>query len=195
MIVEIDDKLVSSEIIENQFVCDLNACKGACCVKGDAGAPVSFSEISILEEEIENIKPFLTPEGVEAIEKSGVFYIDTTKDKVTTLMENGACAFVVFDEKGIAKCGVEMAHKAGKSSIVKPISCHLYPIRVSKKGKYTFLNYDRWDICNPACKLGETLKVKTYRFLKEPITKAFGKQFYEELALVDEEIEKMNAEK
>lgn len=191
MIIEIDNKLISTEIFENKFVCDLNACKGACCVKGDAGAPVTLEEIDILENELDNIKPFLRPESIEMLEKSGVFYVDTTNELVTTLVNNAECAFAVFDTKGIAKCGIEDAYNAGKTTFKKPISCHLYPIRVVKKKDYEILNYDRWDLCDPACALGEALNVKTYKFLKEPIIRAFGAEFYKELELVDAEISKM----
>jgi len=189
MIIEIEDKLISSEIIEKKFVCDLNACKGACCVKGDAGAPLAMEEINLLEDEIEQIKPFLRMEGIEAIEKSGVFYVDTSKDLVSTLVNNAECAFAIFDEKGIAKCGIELAHKAGKSTLKKPLSCHLYPIRVAETREHTVLNYDQWDVCDPACQLGKQLQIKTYQFLKEPIIRAFGEDFYKELELVDKEIE------
>lgn len=188
MIIEIDNKLISSEIFENKFVCDLNACKGACCVKGDAGAPVTLEEIDILEEELENIKPFLRSEGIEMLEKSGVFYVDTTNEMVTTLVNNAECAFAVFDANGIAKCGIEDAYNAGKTTFKKPISCHLYPIRVVDKKEIKIINYDRWDVCNPACTLGESLNVKTFRFLKEPIIRAFGVEFYNELEIVDAEI-------
>jgi hypothetical protein len=191
MIIEIDDKIISSEIIEKKFVCDLNACKGACCVKGDAGAPLTLDEINLLEEEIEQIKPFLRLEGITAIEKTGVFYVDTTKDLVSTLVNNAECAFAVFDEKGTAKCGIELAHNAGKSTLLKPISCHLYPIRVKETSLHTILNFDSWEVCNPACKLGESLQVKTYQFLKNPIIRAFGKAFYQELETLDDELTRM----
>ncbi|MEO8934980.1 MAG: DUF3109 family protein, partial [Xanthomarina sp.] len=118
----------------------------------------------------------------------GIFYVDTTNEMVTTLVNNAECAFAVFDSKGISKCGIEDAYNAGKTTFKKPISCHLYPIRVVNKKEIKIINYDRWDVCDPACVLGEALNVKTFRFLKEPIIRAFGVEFYNELEIVDAEI-------
>lgn len=190
MLVEIGDKVVSTQIFERKFVCDLNACKGACCVEGDAGAPLTFEEVSILEDDLEAIKPFMRKEGIEAIEKTGVFYMDQDNEPVTTLVNNSECAFVYFDEKGITKCAIEQAHKEGKTDFKKPISCHLYPIRVKKFNDFKALNYDKWHICEPACSCGESLNVPVFKFLKEPIIRAFGEEFFQELLIVDEEIKK-----
>jgi hypothetical protein len=190
MLVEIQDKVVSTQIFEKQFVCDLTACKGACCIEGDAGAPIEDDEIAILEKDLEAIKPFMRPEGIAEVEKSGVFYIDEDNSKVTTLVNEKECAFVSFDEHGITKCAIEHAHKAGKTDFKKPISCHLYPIRVKQFADFTALNYNHWNICAPACACGESLNVPVYRFLKEPIERAFGKSFFEELCIVDEEMRK-----
>lgn len=190
MLVEIGDKVVSTQIFERKFVCDLNACKGACCVEGDAGAPLTFEEVSILEDDLEAIKPFMRKEGIEAIEKTGVFYMDQDNEPVTTLVNNSECAFVYFDEKGITKCAIEQAHKEGKTDFKKPISCHLYPIRVKKFNDFKALNYDKWHICDPACSCGESLNVPVFKFLKEPIIRAFGEEFFQELLIVDEEIKK-----
>ena len=190
MLVEIGDKVVSTQIFERKFVCDLNACKGACCVEGDAGAPLTFEEVSILEDDLEAIKPFMRKEGIEAIEKTGVFYMDQDNEPVTTLVNNSECAFVYFDENGITKCAVEQAHKEGKTNFKKPISCHLYPIRVKKFNDFKALNYDKWNICEPACACGESLNVPVFKFLKEPIVRAFGEEFFKELLIVDEEIKK-----
>lgn len=190
MLVEIGDKVVSTQIFERKFVCDLNACKGACCVEGDAGAPLTFEEVSILEDDLEAIKPFMRKEGIEAIEKTGVFYMDQDNEPVTTLVNNSECAFVYFDENGITKCAIEQAHKEGKTNFKKPISCHLYPIRVKKFNDFKALNYDKWSICEPACACGESLNVPVFKFLKEPIIRAFGEDFFQELVIVDEEIKK-----
>lgn len=190
MLVEIGDKVVSTQIFERKFVCDLNACKGACCVEGDAGAPLTFEEVSILEEDLEAIKPYMRKEGIEAIEKTGVFYMDQDNEPVTTLVNNSECAFVYFDEKGITKCAIEQAHKEGNTDFKKPISCHLYPIRVKKFNDFKALNYDKWNICEPACACGESLNVPVFKFLKEPIIRAFGEDFFQELLIVDEEIKK-----
>lgn len=185
MIVEIDDKLISTEIFERKFVCDLTACKGACCVEGDNGAPLTLEEVDILEEIYDAVKPFMREEGIAAVEKTGVFYMDEWNEPATTLVDNQECAFVYFDEKGITKCAIEQAHLAGKVDWKKPISCHLYPIRVSKLTNNVALNYDEWNICKPACACGEQLNVPVYKFLKEPIIRAFGEEFYYDMEKVD----------
>jgi hypothetical protein len=190
MLIEIKDKVVSTQIFERKFVCDLNACKGACCVRGDAGAPLTFDEIDELEDHIEAIKPFMRPEGIAEVERSGVFYIDQENDPATTLVNAQECAFVFFDENGITKCAVEKAHSEGKIPFNKPISCHLYPIRVKQFPDFTAINYNEWDICAPACACGEKLDVPVYRFLKGPIIRAFGEAFFKELEVVDEELKK-----
>ena len=188
MLVEIGDKIVSTQIFERKFVCDLNACKGACCIEGDAGAPLTLEEIDILEEDLEAIKPYMRKEGIDAVEKTGVFYMDQDNEAGTTLVNEKECAFVFFDNNGITKCSIEQAHKEGKTDFKKPISCHLYPIRVKQFNDFTALNYDKWDICSPACACGESLNVPVYKFLKEPLIRAFGQEFFEELEVVNEEI-------
>lgn len=189
MLVEIGDKVVSTQLFERKFVCDLNACKGACCVKGDAGAPLTFEEVSILEDDLDVIKPYMRPEGISAVEEQGVFYMDQDNEPVTTLINGGECAFVYFDENEIAKCAVEQAFSEGRTKFKKPISCHLYPIRVKQFNDFTALNYDQWDICAPACACGEKLDVPVYRFLKEPIVRAFGVPFFEELTVIHKELD------
>jgi len=188
MLVEIGDKIVSTQIFERKFVCDLNACKGACCVEGDAGAPLTLEEIDILEEDLEAIKPYMRKEGIDAVDKTGVFYMDQDNEAGTTLVNNKECAFVFFDDNGITKCAIEQAHREGKTEFKKPISCHLYPIRVKEFKDFTALNYDKWKICEPACACGESLNVPVYKFLKEPIIRAFGGDFFEELEVVNEEL-------
>lgn len=191
MLVEIDDKIVSTQIFERKFVCDLNACKGACCIEGDAGAPLTLEEVDILEDTLEVIKPYMREEGIKAVEEQGVFYMDQDNEPVTTLVNEAECAFVYFDEKGITKCAVEQAHIDGKSDFKKPISCHLYPIRVKQYDKFQGLNYDVWDICAPACDCGEQLNVPVFRFLKEPLVRAFGSEFFKELEIVSKEMDKL----
>ncbi len=190
MLLEVKDKVVSTQLFEKKFVCDLNACKGACCVEGDAGAPLTFEEVDILEDELEKIKPYMRPEGIAAVEETGVFYMDQENVPVTTLVNEKECAFVFFDEKGISKCAVEQAYIDGKTSFKKPISCHLYPIRVAKLNDFEALNYNQWDICAPACACGEELNVPVYRFLKEPIIRAFGEDFFKEMEIADAEWKK-----
>lgn len=192
MIIEIKDKLVSSEIFEKQFVCDLNACKGACCVEGDDGAPLTLEEASLLEDYIDDIKPFMTKEGIDVVNRKGVFYLDRFGEPVTSLIKGKDCVFVTLDENGITKCGVEQAYREKKISFNKPISCHLYPIRVKKFNTFESLNYDRWSICNPACQLGEQLKVPVFRFLKEPLIRAYGADFFDELKVVEKELNDQN---
>ena len=194
MLVEIQNKIVSTQIFERKFVCDLNACKGACCIQGDAGAPLTIEEASIIEDDLDKILPYMRPEGIEAVEKTGVFYIDQDNELGTTLVNEQECAFVYFDEKGITKCAIEKAHKEGKTEFKKPISCHLYPIRVKNFNDFTALNYNEWDICEPACKCGSELDVPVYRFLQEPLIRAFGEDFYNELIVVDGELAKNNEE-
>lgn len=190
MLIEVKDKVVSLDIFEKKFVCDLNACKGACCVEGDSGAPITMEEISMLEDDLEAIKPYMRPEGIAEVEKSGVFYMDWDNEPVTTLVNGAECAFVYFDEKGITKCAIEQAHKDGKTDFKKPISCHLYPIRTQKFAEFEALNYNEWHICSPACACGSKLDVKVYKFLKEPLIRAYGEAFFEELELIDRELQK-----
>lgn len=186
MIVAIEDKLISTELFSRKFVCDLNACKGACCVEGDQGAPLNTEEIDILEEILDDVKPYMRPEGIAAVEKEGVFYMDPWNEPAVTLVNGKECAFVYFDETGITKCAIEQAHYAGKTDWKKPISCHLYPIRVKKIGENSALNYDEWKICEPACACGEKLDVPVYRFLKEPLIRAFGADFYADMEGIDQ---------
>ncbi len=180
----IQDVLVSDDIVEEHFVCDLNRCKGACCWDGDYGAPVTPKEEESIKNIYPKIKDQLDPEAVRIIEEEGLFK-DYNKGKFrgTNLMKNGACVFMTKNELGYAQCGFESYYDEEKSDFKKPISCHLYPIRVSenKSQGFTALNYDRWDICNAACNLGKSLKTPIYRFVKEAIIRKFGQGFYDEL--------------
>lgn len=189
MLVEIEDKIVSTQIFERQFVCDLTACKGACCIEGDNGAPVTAEEVQIIEANLPKIKPFMRPEGIAAVEKSGVAYLDNDLEPATTLVNGAECAFVFFDDAGIAKCAIEKAQREGHIDFLKPISCHLYPIRTKQFQDYTALNFEKWDICEPACACGEKLDVPVYKFLKEPLIRAFGPKFFQELEVVASELE------
>lgn len=188
MLVQIENNLISTEIFEKKFVCDLNACKGACCVEGDNGAPLSSTEAELLQTNLEKIEPFMSKDGIDVIMKNGVSYLDQDGESVTTLINGRDCAFVFKDENGIAKCSIEKAYREKKIAFNKPISCHIYPIRIKKFGEFTAINYDKWKICEPACHCGEKLNISVYRFLKEPIIRAFGKKFFEELEQVDKEI-------
>lgn len=188
MLIEIGDKVISTQIFERKFVCDLNACKGACCIEGDAGAPLTIEEIDQIEEDLESIKPYMRAEGIDEVNKNGVFYMDQDNEPVTALINGGECAFVYFDEVGITKCAIEQAHKDGKTDFKKPISCHLYPIREKKFNDFTALTYNEWNICQPACTCGDKLDVPVYKFLKEPIIRRFDEAFFEELETVAKEM-------
>ena len=173
--IQIDDKLISEDIFSEEFVCNLSKCKGACCVEGDVGAPLDKSETLILERIFDQVKPYLRPEGVAAIEKQGTWAIDPSdNDFVTPMVEGKECAYVIFDEKGITKCGIEKAYEDGAVDWQKPISCHLYPIRVDEYRTFTALNYHKWEICSDACTLGRELKVPIYKFVKTPLIRKYG---------------------
>lgn len=179
--IEINDTLVSEEVLEKRFVCDLAACKGECCVQGDAGAPLEDDELSILDDIFEDVKPFLRQEGIDAIEKEGKYVFDWDGEAVTPLINGAECAYTTFDDDGVVKCGIEAAFRAGKTDFMKPISCHLYPIRLTKLSNYTAVNFNYWKICKPACVCGEALNVPTYKFLATPLKRKFGEEWYEML--------------
>ena len=189
--IQIEDKLISEDIFSEEFVCNLSKCKGACCVEGDIGAPLEKEETKILDDIYEKIKPYLTREGIKAIEEQGTWEIDPSDgDFVTPMVENRECVYVTFDEKGITKCGIEKAYEDGVIDWQKPISCHLYPIRVQKYSTFTALNYHEWFICSDACALGKELQVPVYKFLKTPLIRKFGEDFYTMLSEAAEEWEK-----
>lgn len=177
----IDDKYISDEVVEEQFVCNLNACKGACCVAGDCGAPLNKQELKTLKKIYPAVKPYLRAEGIAEIEKTGYHTIDSEYGYVTPIVDGGICAYATVDENGITGCGIEKAYNDGKVDFKKPISCHLYPIRIKKYDTWEAVNYDRWDICKAACKNGKALKVPVYRFLRDAIIRAYGTEFYEVL--------------
>ncbi|TNE69769.1 MAG: DUF3109 family protein [Bacteroidetes bacterium] len=180
----VQDKLVSDDVVEEQFICNLTACKGACCWEGDSGAPLEEVELPVLDAIFEKIKPFLSPAGIAAIEKQGTHvWFEEEGDWGTPLVDNGPCAYMTLDATGTAQCGIEQAYRAGVVDFQKPVSCHLYPIRVEKNEQLDFeaLNYHRWEICSAACTLGKQEKMPVYRFLKPAIIRKYGEDFYEEL--------------
>jgi hypothetical protein len=191
MLIEIEDKIISSAVFERKFVCDLNACKGACCVEGDAGAPLKKEEVALINENLEKILPYMRAEGVAAVKMQGVSYNDVENEPVTSLINNKECVFVHYDTNNIAKCAIETAHLAGEISNIKPLSCHLYPIRLKKISDYTAINFDEWKICAPACVCGEKLAVPVYRFLKVPLIRAFGEAFYKEMEIIERELKSL----
>ncbi|SRX72352.1 DUF3109 family protein [Aequorivita antarctica] len=180
--------IVSEDLITKDFVCNLNACKGACCIEGEAGAPVTEEEIQILKEIYPKVKPFLRPEGIAAIEKQGT-HIKTDLDELETpLVEDKECAYVTFTDKGIASCGIEDAFNAGATDFRKPISCHLYPVRIQEYSEFAAVNYHRWPICDDACTLGKELQVPVYKFVKTALIRRFGENWYDELEKVASEM-------
>lgn len=178
--------IVSEEIIEKDFVCNLSACKGACCIDGDAGAPLEESETEILRDIYPKIKHLLRPEGIEAIEKQGTFIVTEFDEFETPLIGGADCAYVIFDKKGTALCGIEEAYNQKIIDWKKPVSCHLYPIRVKEYTEFSAVNYDKWEICDDACTLGKELQVPVYKFVKEALIRKFGEDWYMELEKVAE---------
>lgn len=184
--------IISEEILDCEFVCNLQACKGACCVEGEAGAPVTEQETEILQRIFPRIKSYLRKEGIKAIEAQGEFTTNPVGDFETTLVNKKECAYAIFDNDNIAKCGIEMAYKDGvidqnAIGFKKPISCHLYPIRIQEYRQLTAINYHAWPICSDACQLGEKLKIPTYQFVKEALIRKFGEKWYIELDNIAQE--------
>jgi hypothetical protein len=177
----IDNTCISDDIEDQLFVCNLDKCKGACCVEGDSGAPLDKEELAILDDIYPHVEPYLSEAGKQVIAKEGTYTTDFEGDYVTPVINNRECAYAIYDVKGILKCGIEEAYNDGKITYKKPISCHLYPIRVTKYEQYHALNYDRWDICSPACSFGKELGVPVYKFLKEPLIRAYGAKWYDQL--------------
>lgn len=173
--------IVSEDLIEKDFVCNLGACKGECCVAGEAGAPLSLEETQILKEIYPKVKPFLRPEGINAIESQGTHIKSGLGELETPLVEGKECAYVTFTEGGIASCGVEDAFNAGEVEFQKPISCHLYPVRVQEYSEFSAVNYHKWPICNDACSLGKELQVPVFKFVKDALIRKFGENWYMEL--------------
>lgn len=176
----VDGILISEEIRDMCFSCDLEKCRGGCCVEGDAGAPLEEEEISMLEDHIEEIIPFMAEEGIGEVKKTGVFDYDIYGQYVTPLVNGRECVFVFFDN-GIARCAIEAAFQAGKVPFAKPISCHLYPVRIIRTGNTEGLNYHRWFICEAARKRGKENEVRLYMFLKESLVRKYGEEWYEKL--------------
>ncbi|MDR0938839.1 MAG: DUF3109 family protein [Mediterranea sp.] len=185
---QIGDTIISFDVLREKFLCDLGACKGACCVEGDAGAPVEEDEVAKLEEVLPVIWEELTPAARAVIERQGVAYIDSEGDLVTSIVDDKDCVFARHDERGCCYCAIEKAYRAGRTDFYKPISCHLYPIRVSRYGSYTAVNYHRWEVCRAAIALGRKENLPVYKFLKEPLIRKFGEAWYEELEIAAEQI-------
>ncbi len=188
--IAIDGILVSNEVVEEQFICDLEKCKGGCCVDGDAGAPLEKAELLELKSVYNAVLPYLSEESKIILDKEGKYVYDKEFGWVTPTLSNGMCAYGMVDKKGIVKCGIEQAFNDGKISWKKPISCHLFPVRIKKTKRGEVVNYEpREDLCAPACALGKKLKLPVYQFLKEPLIRKFGKDFYEALAATAKHLE------
>jgi len=179
--IQIENTLVSDDIATCFFCCDLPACKGACCVEGDAGAPLDEEEISVLEDIIHKIKPYMTADGIKVVEEYGVFDYDLSGNFCTPLVNDKECVFTVFDDRHIAHCAIEQAYNDKKITFRKPISCHLYPIRISKYSTFEAVNYHKWHICSCAVLSGEKTGIRLYHFLKDPLIRNYGRKWYNEL--------------
>ncbi len=177
----VENTVISDDIVEKLFVCHLQKCKGECCVAGDLGAPLETPEIEELTQNYPQIKPYLSHSGRYEIERQGIFIIDEEGDNSTPLINNRECAYAIYDQNNTLKCGIEQAYLDGKSTFQKPISCHLYPIRITPYDEYEAINYDRWDICADACRLGNKLGIPVYQFLKTPLIRRYGEKWYQEL--------------
>lgn len=190
--VQIDDVVISLDVFSQKFICNLDACKGECCIEGDAGAPVEPEEVAELEKVLPVVWDALSPEAQAIIEKQGVCYRDEDGDLVTSIVNGKDCVFTCYDQRGYCYCAIEKAYREGKVDFYKPVSCHLYPIRVGNYGPYRAVNYHRWDVCKAAVLLGRKENLPVYKFLKEPLIRKFGEDWYAELELIAEELEKNN---
>lgn len=188
--IQIDDAIVTMDLLEEKFLCDLSACKGECCVEGESGAPLENEEVKIIEDLLPIVWDDLSPAAKEVIKEQGVAYKDYDGDMVTSIVNGKDCVFTYYDEEGICKCAIEKAYREGKVDFYKPISCHLYPIRLEKYREFTAVNYHRWRVCKAAVLLGEKKGLPVFKFLKEPLIRRFGEAWYNELELVADELEK-----
>ena len=176
----IDHVLISDEILNQYFTCDISACRGRCCVEGDAGAPLEEEEIAVIEDFLDDIKPYMSQEGIQIVERNGIFDYDMDGILVTPLINDRECAFVYF-ESNIAQCAIEKAFLERKIDFQKPISCHLYPIRIKKFDYYDRLDYHHWAVCEQAQKSGKILKTTIFDYLSEPLARRYGKEWIEKV--------------
>lgn len=190
MMIQIDDVVVSLDVLREKFLCDLSACKGECCIEGDAGAPVEPDEVEKLEAALPAIWDDLSPEARAVIDRQGVVYTDCEGDLVTSIVNDKDCVFTCYDDRGCCCCALEKAFRAGRTRFYKPVSCHLYPVRVSRYGSYRAVDYHRWDVCKAAVLLGSKENVPVYKFLREPLIRKFGEAWYRELELAAEELKR-----
>ncbi len=186
--IQIDDTIISFDVFKEKFLCNLDACKGECCIEGDAGAPLEEEEVEQLKKVLPVIWEDLSSEAQAVIEKQGVCYKDEDGDLVTSIVNGKDCVFTCYDEKGCCYCAIEKAYRDGKVDFYKPVSCHLYPIRVQKYPEFKAVNYHRWSVCKAAVLLGEKEDMPIYKFLKEPLIRKFGEDWYTELEIAAEEM-------
>ena len=179
--IQIDDTLVSLDLIERSFLCDLSHCKGQCCVEGDSGAPLEPGEEEELKRVLPEIWNDLVPEARTVIQSQGVAYTDSDGDRVTSIVGDKNCVFTCYDTDGVCKCAIEKAYREGRVSFYKPISCHLYPVRITQYKTFQAVNYHRWNVCKAAELLGKKEQVPVYQFLKEPLIRKFGQAWYDAL--------------
>lgn len=180
---QIEDTIISPDLLDESFLCDLSACKGICCVEGESGAPVEEQEIAELEAVLPLVWDDLSPAAQEVINRQGVVYLDEDGEYVTSIVGSEDCVFTCYDEKGVCLCAIEKAFREGKTHFYKPVSCHLYPVRVTQYKGFRAVNYHRWNVCQAAVLLGKKENVKVYRFLKEPLLRKFGEKWYRQLCL------------
>lgn len=186
--IQIDDTIISLDVFKEKFLCNLDACKGECCIEGDAGAPLEEEEVEQLKKVLPVIWEDLSSEAQAVIEKQGVCYKDEDGDLVTSIVNGKDCVFTCYDEKGCCYCAIEKAYRERKVDFYKPVSCHLYPIRVQKYPEFKAVNYHRWSVCKAAVLLGEKEDMPIYKFLKEPLVRKFGEDWYTELEIAAEEM-------
>lgn len=187
---QIDDTIISLDILEESFCCNLAACKGICCVEGESGAPLENEEVAKLEEVLPAVWDDLSPEAQQVIDKQGVAYIDEDGEYVTSIVNGKDCVFTCYTENRTCICAVEKAYREGRISFYKPISCHLYPIRVARYKDFRAVNYHRWSVCRPAIAFGKENGLRIYQFLKEPLIRKFGEDWYEQLCIAAAEFKR-----
>jgi hypothetical protein len=188
--IEIGRTIISRDIFEEHFLCDLLKCKGACCIEGDSGAPLKKEEAEIIEQEYPNFREYISGKHKHEIEKQGFSVIDSDGDLVTPLINNRQCVYTLTDKNGILKCAIEKAFFEGKTSFRKPVSCHLFPIRITEYKRYDAVNYQELDICKPGKACGKSAKLPLYKFLKEPLVRNYGDEWYKEVEVAAEYLDK-----
>ena len=193
MMIEIEGKVINTEIFRRRFVCDISKCKGTCCYDGDSGAPLEKEELDKLTEVFPAVEPLLSDKEREEISRQGLWVTDADGDFVTPIIDGRECVYTNREPDGTWSCAIEKAFREGKTNWRKPISCYLYPIRVSKTRKYELLNFHEWEVCRPAMELGQKVGTPAYKFLREPIIEKFGEDFYKELEELEQELSRQGS--